>query len=83
MQYSTDNKIGPNGAQLIADALKINQSINSMNLYGMTLNHPLLLPIPPFLSHQCHIPQGTRLALMVLDQLQMHSRSINPSPTWI
>jgi hypothetical protein len=51
MQYSTANKIGPDGAQSIADALKINQSITNMNLYSMTPNHPLFLLIPHFHSH--------------------------------
>jgi hypothetical protein len=44
IQYSTDNKIGPDGGQSIADALKINQSITNMNLYSMTPESPFIPP---------------------------------------
>jgi hypothetical protein len=73
--------IGSGGAQSITDALKINQSITNMDLSSMTPNHPLFLPIHHYHSHQCNIPQQMRLVMMVLNQLQMHSRSISPSPT--
>jgi len=78
MQYFTGNNIGPDGAQSIADALKINQSITNMNLGYMTPNHPFS---SQFITPTHNIPQLMILALMVLYQLQMHSRSINPSPT--
>ena len=49
MQYFTGNNIGPDGAQSIADALKINQSITELSLNSIIPNHsiPLLnFPIP-------------------------------------
>ena len=35
MQYFTDNNIGPDGAQSIAEALKSNNTITKLDLYGM------------------------------------------------
>jgi hypothetical protein len=41
--HYTGNNIGSDGAESIADALKINQSISTMNLMSMnTTHHPLL-----------------------------------------
>ena len=43
MQYFTVNNIGPDGAQSIAEALKINKSITKLYLNGIIPNHSILL----------------------------------------
>ena len=48
MQYFTDNNIGSDGSQAIAEALKINQSITIIYLGGIIPNHPFLFSIYQF-----------------------------------
>jgi len=43
MQYFTVNNIGPDGAQSIAEAFKINKSITKLYLNGIIPNHSILL----------------------------------------
>ena len=82
LHYITDEGIGPDGAQVIAEALKINQTITNLNLEGMIPNYSFLLNSLLSLTLTCNISQLTTLALMVLNLLQRHSRSIKLSSSY-